>query len=127
MILRYSIAIIAALALGCGSAQHAAGPSQQALADGTFPPPLEQQRRPDKQGRCTLPKDWYPQTDIVIARNGGCWVEVKATEQQCREAAVTNPLNIWREGRCWYWLPGRGKEPQPTSRAAEPPARVTTR
>jgi hypothetical protein len=127
MMMRYFIILTAALALGCGSAQHAVGPSQETLVDGTFPPPLEDQRRPDSKGRCTLPKGWYPQTDIVIARNGGCWVDVKATEQACREAAMTNPLNIWHEGRCWYWLPGRGKEPQPTSSTAERLTPVTKR
>lgn len=121
------ISIITALALGCGSAQHTVGPSQESLVDGTFPPPLEDQRRPDSKGRCTLPKGWYPQTDTVIARNGGCWVDVKTTEAECREAAKTNPYNIWSEGRCWYWLPGRGKERKPTSSSGAPLSPVTAR
>ena len=117
--------ILAALALGCGSAQLAVSPEPAAMVDGTFPPPLEDQRRPDSKGRCTLPRGWHPETDRVINRNGGCWVEVKATEAECREAAVTNPYNVWSEGRCWYWLPGRGKEREPTSSASEPLSPVT--
>jgi hypothetical protein len=118
--MRDVLVLIAALALGCGSAQHAMGPGPEALMDGSFPPPLEDQRRPDKAGRCTLPKGWHPETDRVITRNGGCWVDVKATEAECREAAKTNPYNVWYQGRCWYWLPGREKERQPTSLLIRP-------
>jgi hypothetical protein len=126
MNMRFSIAIIAALALGCGAAQDPLGPGQETVVDGTFPPPLEQQRRPDKQGRCTLPKGWLPASARVIIRNGACWGEIEATETECREAAKTNPYNVWHEGRCWYWLYGRGKEPQPTSSSGEPLSPVTT-
>jgi hypothetical protein len=121
------LALIAALALGCGSAQHAVAPGQEALVDGTFPAPLEHQKRPDKDGKCRLPKGWGPEGSRVIVRNGGCWVEIDATEKQCREAATTNPYNVWHDGRCWYWLPGREKERQPTSSSSEPLSPVTSR
>lgn len=123
--MRFSIAIIAALALGCGSAQHPTGPSQEALVDGTFPPPHPAQQRPGKDGKCKLPEGW-PELPLLV-RRGACWAPLDATEAQCREAAKENPYHVWAEGRCWYILPGGQKKPQPTSNVSKPISPVTAR
>jgi len=107
--MRALFAILAALFLGCGTAQLAERP--EALVDGTFPPPLPRQQRPGKDGKCRPP----PWGGAVIAKNGACWTELDATEAQCKEAARENPYHVWHEGKCWYFLPGDNRKPEPTS------------
>jgi hypothetical protein len=98
MILRYSIAIIAALALGCGSAQHAVGPAQEALVDGFPSKPYPNQRRPGPDGRCGTRAG--PPTEIV--KGGGCWVSVVVDLSDCEQNSKEGGYFVVHDGRCYY-------------------------
>ena len=108
--MRRVLLLTAALALGCGSAQHATGP--EALTEG-FPPPAPWQQRPGKGGKCRQP-GWGADVEILVA-NGGCWTPLDATPEQCERAHRENPYHVLYRGRCWYPLPGGNGERQPTS------------
>jgi hypothetical protein len=119
MILRCSIAIIAALALGCGSAQHSVGPSQEALTDGTQP------HHPSEAEKWCPPPPDFPR-EIMLIVGDTCWVEVVATQAECDKLIRETGRYMKWDNRC-YFFRYKKRKPLPTSSAAEPLSPVTTR
>jgi hypothetical protein len=110
--------LTAALALGCGSAQHAVGPSEEALTADAPP------RHPtETETWCPPPPD-FPR-EIMLIVGDTCWVEIDATPAECAQyiREERHPYMAWK-GRCWFF---RYKKPkrQPTSSSGDPLPPVT--
>jgi hypothetical protein len=105
---RNLLVLTPALILGCGSAQHARA-SEETLVDG-FPALHPAQQRPGRNGKCRAP-EWQ----TVLVKAGGCWVQLDATPEQCEQFQRESPYYVLHEGRCWYPLPGNGRNREPTS------------
>lgn len=100
MIMRSSIAILAALATACGAAQLAVMPRQEALIAGFPSKPYPNQHRPGPDGRCGT--RFGPPT--LIVKGGGCWVSVEIDLSDCTQASKEGNYHVVHDGRCYYPL-----------------------
>jgi len=105
--MRRALLLIAALVLGCGTAQHAIGP-EEVLADGVQP------RQPTEQDTWCRPPPGFPR-DIMLITDNLCWIQLDATQEECARLKRQEqwPHMLWG-GRCWF-LRAKKPERQPTS------------
>jgi hypothetical protein len=113
MIMRYLLSIFAALAIGCGSAQHAVGPDTEALTADAPP------RHPREGEAWCRPPPGFP-LEIMLIIGDTCWVEIDATQAQCaahiREERTR--YMTW-DKRCWFFRYKKAKRPPTSSTTTE--------
>jgi hypothetical protein len=99
--------ILAALLLGCGSAQHAVSPDTEILT-GDAP------RQPTERDTWCRPPEGVPREHMLITGEW-CWIELDATQARCAQLKreERHPHMLY-DGRCWY-LRARKPQRQPIS------------
>jgi hypothetical protein len=109
MTMRQLIVILAALALGCGTAQSAIGPEQEVLTADGAPP-----RTPTEKDSWCQPPPGFP-LKIMLITDKLCWIELDATQAECAQLKRDERWpHMLHGGRCWF-LQARKPERQPTS------------
>jgi hypothetical protein len=110
--------IIAALALGCGAAQHSEVPNR-VLTDGATP-----RQATEKDSWCQPPSG-FP-LEIMLIQGDLCWIELDATPARCAQLIREERWpHMSYGGRCWYFHSRKPKR-QPTSSSSAPLGPVTT-